>query len=159
MAEYNGKEGVWRTVGGRRIFIEDGEDLATAMKKSGKFKTSNSSSIKDMIESFQPKDNKYMKFGYNIKKDEINLYAKGKRSINDLDDDDLDIDDFAITKIENWAKKIKVQIKKDQVVDNYKEVAKLIQSEIDSDWYSGMSFFGGDAPFTYNGFKFNIYLD
>ena len=29
--------GVWRTIGGRRIFIKDGEDLATAMKKSGKF--------------------------------------------------------------------------------------------------------------------------
>ncbi len=29
--------GVWRTVGGRRIFIKDGEDLETAMKKSGKF--------------------------------------------------------------------------------------------------------------------------
>ena len=32
--------GVWRTVGGRRIFIKDGEDLETAMKKSGKFKKS-----------------------------------------------------------------------------------------------------------------------
>lgn len=30
--------GVWRTVGGRRIFIKDGEDLATAMKNSGKFR-------------------------------------------------------------------------------------------------------------------------
>lgn len=30
--------GVWRTVGGRRIFIKDGEDLETAMKNSGKFK-------------------------------------------------------------------------------------------------------------------------
>ena len=30
--------GVWRTVGGRRIFIKDGEDLKTAMKRSGKFK-------------------------------------------------------------------------------------------------------------------------
>lgn len=29
--------GVWRTVGGRRIFIKDGEDLETAMKNSGKF--------------------------------------------------------------------------------------------------------------------------
>lgn len=29
--------GVWRTVEGRRIFIKDGEDLATAMKNSGKF--------------------------------------------------------------------------------------------------------------------------
>lgn len=37
MAVLNGKEGVWRTVGGRRIFIANGEDLATAMKNSGKF--------------------------------------------------------------------------------------------------------------------------
>ena len=29
--------GVWRTVGGRRIFIKDGQDLAQAMKESGKF--------------------------------------------------------------------------------------------------------------------------
>lgn len=30
-------EGVWRTIGGRRVFIKDGEDLASAMKRSGKF--------------------------------------------------------------------------------------------------------------------------
>lgn len=30
--------GIWRTVGGRRIFIKDGQDLVTAMKESGKFK-------------------------------------------------------------------------------------------------------------------------
>lgn len=29
--------GVWRTVGGRRIFIKDGQDLVSAMKESGKF--------------------------------------------------------------------------------------------------------------------------
>jgi len=33
----NDDKGVWRTIGGRRIFIADGEDLETAMKKSGKF--------------------------------------------------------------------------------------------------------------------------
>lgn len=32
------EKGVWRTVGGRRIFIADGESLSSAMKKSGKFK-------------------------------------------------------------------------------------------------------------------------
>lgn len=32
--------GVWRTVGGRRIFIKDGQDLATAMKESRKFSKS-----------------------------------------------------------------------------------------------------------------------
>lgn len=30
--------GIWRTIGGRRVFIRDGEDLETAMKRSGKFK-------------------------------------------------------------------------------------------------------------------------
>lgn len=30
-------EGVWRTIGGRRVFIRDGQDLASAMKESGKF--------------------------------------------------------------------------------------------------------------------------
>lgn len=33
------QKGVWRTVRGRRIFIGEGEDLTTAMKKSGKFKS------------------------------------------------------------------------------------------------------------------------
>ena len=33
----NDEGGVWRTVGGRRIFITDGQDLASAMKESGKF--------------------------------------------------------------------------------------------------------------------------
>ena len=37
MAKNDFENGVWRTVGGRRIFIKDGEDLETAMKKSGKF--------------------------------------------------------------------------------------------------------------------------
>ena len=31
--------GVWRTIGGRRVFIKDGEDLESAMKNSGKFKS------------------------------------------------------------------------------------------------------------------------
>lgn len=32
------EDGVWRTVGGRRIFIRNGESLTDAMRKSGKFK-------------------------------------------------------------------------------------------------------------------------
>lgn len=30
-------DGVWRTVKGRRIFIEEGQSLSDAMRKSGKF--------------------------------------------------------------------------------------------------------------------------
>ena len=42
-----GATGVFRTVGGRRIFIKDGEDLATAMKNSGKFKKNEIKNKKD----------------------------------------------------------------------------------------------------------------
>lgn len=31
------EKGVWRTIGGRRVFIKNGQDLSTAMKESGKF--------------------------------------------------------------------------------------------------------------------------
>lgn len=34
---FNGKTGVWRTVGGRRIFIATGQSLEDAMRESGKF--------------------------------------------------------------------------------------------------------------------------
>lgn len=37
-AELNGVKGVWRTIGGRRVFIRTGQSLSSAMKESGKFK-------------------------------------------------------------------------------------------------------------------------
>ena len=42
-----GATGVFRTVGGRRIFIKDGQDLASAMKESGKFNNKKQDNIKD----------------------------------------------------------------------------------------------------------------
>lgn len=41
MTKYDENEGVWRTIGGRRVFIRTGQDLASAMKESGKFKIHN----------------------------------------------------------------------------------------------------------------------
>lgn len=38
MKKYDETEGVWRTVGGRRIFIKNGQSLSEAMIESGKFK-------------------------------------------------------------------------------------------------------------------------
>ena len=44
--------GIWRTIGGRRVFIKDGEDIATAMKNSGKFENKNFKAIlKSELES------------------------------------------------------------------------------------------------------------
>ena len=46
MATFNGKNGVWRTVGGRHIFIANGQSLKDAMKASGKFKHLNDNNCK-----------------------------------------------------------------------------------------------------------------
>lgn len=158
MATLNGKEGVWRTVGGRRIFIANGEDLKSAMKNSGKFGKSNT--LDNIIKESQPKDNKYMQFGYELKDDELTIYAKGTKKVMDLDeDDDIDVDNLAIDKIETWANKIANKMEKDKSIKNGDEKAENIKDELEYDWYSGMSFFGGDAPFTYNGFSLNIVFD
>ena len=45
---FNGRSGVWRTIGGRRVFIADGDDLKTAMKKSGKFNTGDRREVQEV---------------------------------------------------------------------------------------------------------------
>lgn len=61
--------GVWRTIGGRRVFIKDGQDLASAMKESGKFNIKHKASVE--------KDKKiwYNKLGNN---DETTIGGSGK---------------------------------------------------------------------------------
>lgn len=50
--------GVWRTIGGRRVFIKDGEDLESAMKNSGKFKSKEEEIKKDDEIKEQGKSNR-----------------------------------------------------------------------------------------------------
>lgn len=63
--------GVWRTVGGRRIFIKDGQDLASAMKESGKFNTK--TNIKDGINKTlkEMKDEESQELKNKTKNDEV----------------------------------------------------------------------------------------
>ena len=50
-----GATGVFRTVGGRRIFIKEGQDLASAMKESGKFskKENKGETLKKELQNIQ----------------------------------------------------------------------------------------------------------
>lgn len=48
-----GTDGVWRTVGGRRIFIANGQSLSDAMAKSGKFKNSKAQKSKSKLNQKQ----------------------------------------------------------------------------------------------------------
>ena len=104
--------GVWRTVGGRRIFIKDGQDLASAMKESGKFNSTSQSKAKkgdSVLEEFKKSDgntksfeqalNKISEMEYNneISPDEYKEYIskiqkeyvdkkKSEKTTNDTDE-------------------------------------------------------------------------
>lgn len=54
------EDGVWRTIGGRRVFIKEGQSLSDAMKESGKFsnknkKTKNEERIKEIEKLLETK--------------------------------------------------------------------------------------------------------
>ena len=81
--------GVWRTVGGRRIFIKDGQDLASAMKESGKFnnKSQEQNDYKEYYEGQKAKgsfseDNPDVDYENNVKdyysKEAIKKYTAGE---------------------------------------------------------------------------------
>jgi len=86
MAEFNGKQGVWRTVGGRRIFIVNGQDLPTAMKNSGKFKKEKISQIKE--EEYNMGD--YSQCALYIRNEEERVIAYVKyMKLNDMKKSDI----------------------------------------------------------------------
>lgn len=48
--------GVWRTIGGRRVFIKDKQSLSDAMKESGKFKIKNKKTIHTQSGSYSQEE-------------------------------------------------------------------------------------------------------
>ena len=61
--KWDEEDGVWRTIGGRRIFIRKGQNMSDAMKESGKFKSKKDiehqkNKIKNDIEANRFSDNK-----------------------------------------------------------------------------------------------------
>lgn len=85
--KYDSSEGIWRTIGGRRVFIKTGQSLSDAMKDSGKFKTKmNEKAVKgareeDLKEQYKDSLNNVSKMEYNgeITKEE---YDKAVKDIN-----------------------------------------------------------------------------
>lgn len=84
---YDKEEGVWRTIGGRRVFIKTGQKLSDAMRESGKFKTKmNEEAVKgareeDLKDQHKDSLNNVSKMEYNgeITRDE---YDEAIKNIN-----------------------------------------------------------------------------
>lgn len=73
--------GVWRTIGGRRVFIKNGQDLATAMKESKKFDKERSQNQKHKNKNIKKEENNAeTKEIQNLKSrlDELNKEMEGK---------------------------------------------------------------------------------
>lgn len=86
----NDDKGVWRTIGGRRIFIADGEDLETAMKKSGKFEKKNPE-VRGYKAGWAKKDEeRFNELAKSNKKEDVDEYLKlvEKRNKN-IDHDEM----------------------------------------------------------------------
>lgn len=60
MAKYDNEDGVWRTIGGRRVFIKTGQSLEEAMKESGKFKSTKKDDGDENPPSSGAKKNSYI---------------------------------------------------------------------------------------------------
>lgn len=92
------ENGVWRTVGGRRIFIKEGQDLASAMKESGKFSKKETKDKKDynnLKEELNKEDKEVLDYyvmdagaydiNYVLRNPEALKTENDKRAIRDLD--------------------------------------------------------------------------
>ena len=59
--KYDESDGVWRTIGGRKVFIRKGQSLSDAMKESGKFKKKDEDDYKsDRLKYVEENDKKMM---------------------------------------------------------------------------------------------------
>ena len=95
----NETDGVWRTVGGRRIFIKGGQDLASAMKESGKFKKSSKKprigderdkKLNDYLEKYKDKTEGELRTIIHESDDEVEKMSANKL-LNDMKEEDKNI--------------------------------------------------------------------
>ena len=121
------ENGVWRTVGGRRIFIKEGQDLATAMKESGKFSKNQVEDKKDynnLSAELDKKDKEVLDYyvmdagaydvNYVLRNPEAFKTENDKRAIKDLDNAinksslNKDVETYRYISNENVFKDMKV---------------------------------------------------
>lgn len=78
--KYDDEKGVWRTIGGKHIFIRNGQDLDDAMRESGKFKGIR---VKNKAKEYAKK--KKEKDELRRKEEEYKLYKRAKDHPDSID--------------------------------------------------------------------------
>ena len=99
------EDGVWRTIGGRRIFIKTGQNLSSAMKESGKFKIKNKkketkTNSKNQIITQEEKNKKMIEIQNESKRLESERDKKNEKLKQLYNDGKIDNDKYD----EEWLK-------------------------------------------------------
>lgn len=130
---YNDDDGVWRTIGGRRVFIRNGQDLAEAMKESGKFKSAKKTSKETNEEKEINKDTELKEKLDQLRKDRKGLvynleegYMKDLSTEEKLEKLNKEIDTIKgdkerIDKIDKEAMEYQKQKRGEKGVEEYKK--------------------------------------
>ncbi len=76
--DYSNTDGVWRTIGGRRVFIKTGQSLSEAMRESGKFKKTG-----ETLSKYKNKDEfiEYVESQTNVRLENPDNWLNKKRNI------------------------------------------------------------------------------
>lgn len=97
--KFNEEDGIWRTIGGRRVFIKNGQSLSDAMKESGKFKTGKKEEVKDHTFEMDEEDKKkYEEVGKKI--DDLTKEIDEEKSKGDKINETMDKRQAIIKKLD-----------------------------------------------------------
>ena len=119
--KYDESEGVWRTIGGRRVFIRKGQSLSEAMKDSGKFKKTSDVSR-----------NEYQDRKAELKRD--NLREKWHEADLKAHKEDLK---FMKDKINYEGNRLELGEKAHNLKEDYEFAKDIVKDRIDSEEYKG----------------------
>lgn len=132
--------GVWRTIGGRRVFIKDGQSLSEAMRESGKFDINNTKY--KYIENYNDEIVQELQ----VKSDEVYKQLRDEEIVGGL-----------ISYSEEYYQDINYYLRESKYADNDEEYQKFIK-ELTNNIDNSMSKFDlEDDIVVYKGTKFEYY--
>lgn len=130
--KYDSEDGIWRTVGGRRIFIKNGQDLSSAMKESGKFKNMRKD-IQDNVKFKDMKEDTIKRQGVTAKeyqRAEDNVaQLKKERNALEIEVGEYDDDDMMRGSPAHDEAKWALQVKEEELSEATKKYDKLMEKD------------------------------
>ena len=130
--------GIWRTVGGRRIFIKEGQDLASAMRESGKFGTKKEPTDEELLNTYRG-----LKKGWNLEKEYKKEYNK---FIKENEDKLKDVHDF-------YNKLDEIEAEEKRYKDNYSASTSTTDYDYETNRYKAIKQALNDAIKNNNKFR------